>query len=230
MRTAVLCVSVLTAMLVGCSSTNSVKIPEGTKKAEQFKVDKIEFPEWYVSVPKEDSAIYASATEVSTDLQFSVDKALMAAKRDIAFKLSNDFNQKFKEYASEANYTEGDKLSKETERLTVINSTQVNLVGVQRVRTEIIREGNRYRAFVLVRYGLDESNKIHMNYMSKERKANAKKELDKFDQELKQQRESTPRPTEGAMLGPQISDPQVRAQVLDLYKNPDAVVMKGTIR
>lgn len=230
MKAATLCVGILTVALVGCSSTNSVKIADGSRKAEQYKVDKIEFPEWYVTLPKEDNAIYASATEVSSDLQFSVDKALMAAKRDIAFKLSNDFNQKYKEHATETNYTEGDKLSKETERLTIINSTQVNLVGVQRVKTEIIREGNRYRSFVLVRYGLDESNRIHMNYMAKERKANAKKEMDKFDQELKEQRKENTSSTKPDMLGPRISNPEVRAQVLELYKNPDAVVMKGTIQ
>lgn len=173
------------AVLSGCSSTG-VKISDSTRSIESFKENRIEFPEWYTSIPKEDGAIYATATEVSSDLQFCIDKSLMSAKREIAFKLQNDISQKTREMSVENNFSKSENLSKMTERLVVAESNHVNLVGVQRIRSEVIREGNRYRAFVLVRYGLDESNKIHMNYIVKERKAAASKELKQYEQELKQ--------------------------------------------
>lgn len=249
MKKSILCLCVLG--MVGCSSTkvSEVKIPEGSRSVAQYPVNKIELPEWYVNVPREDNAIYATATEVSSDLQYAIDKAAMSAKREIAFKLSNDFSQKYKEHTSETNYSTQERMAKETERLVIANSVSVNLVGVQRVKSEVIREGNQYRAYMLVRYGLDESNRIHMNYIIKERRANVKTEMDKFDREIKDNRGQShvepltvgPNTEPGTLkpvsqykpdqlLGPKVSDPEVRAQVLEAYKKPGAVVLQETVR
>jgi len=249
MKKSILCLCVLG--MVGCSSTkvSDVKIPEGSRSVSQYPVNKIELPEWYVNVRKEDNAIYATASEVSSDLQYAIDKAAMSAKREIAFKLSNDFSQKYKEYTSETNYSTQERMAKETERLVIANSVSVNLVGVQRVKSEVIREGNQYRAYMLVRYGLDESNRIHMNYIIKERRANSKNEMDKFDREIKDNRSQsrvepvtvspvqepgTLKPVSqynsDQLLGPKISDPEVRAQVMEAYKKPGAVVLQETVR
>lgn len=178
-----------TALLVGCSSSG-VKIASGTRDIETFKENKIEFPKWYTEVPKEDNAIYATATEISSDLQYALDKSLFSAKREIAFKLQNSINQQVKEYVTETNYSKNEVTSKETQRLVVADSKNVNMVGAQTIKSEVIREGNKYRAFVLVRYGLDESNKVHMNYVIKERRANAKRELEKYHEEVKGEQKS----------------------------------------
>lgn len=176
-----------TVALAGCSSSG-VKIASGTRDIESFKEHKIEFPKWYTDIPKEENAIYATATEVSTDLQFALDKSIFSAKREIAFKLQNSINQQVKEYTVETNYSRNESTSKETQRLVIADSKNVNIVGSQTVKTEVIREGSRYRAFVLVRYGLDDSNKVHMNYVAKERRAVAKKELEKYHGEVKEDR------------------------------------------
>ena len=102
---------------------------------------------------------------------------------------------------------------------------------------------------MLVRYGLDESNRIHMNYLIKERRANSKNEMDKFDREIKENRSQSrvepvtvsPVQEPGALkpvsqykpdqlLGPKISDPEVRAQVMEAYNKPGAVVLQETLR
>lgn len=183
-------IALMTVALVGCSSSG-VKIASGTRDIDSFKEHKIEFPKWYTEIPKEENAIYATATEISSDLQFALDKSIFSAKREIAFKLQNSINQQVKEYTTETNYSKNEVTSKETQRLVIADSKNVNIVGSQTVKTEVIREGNKYRAFVLVRYGLDDSNKVHMNYVAKERRATAKKELEKFHNEVKEDRAST---------------------------------------
>lgn len=208
--------------MVGCSSTKLSDINEKQRSFETYKEAAFQYPEWYLNPPSEEAAIFAAASEVSTDLQFAIDKGAMAAQREIAFKLNNDINQKFKEYAAESNYSKNENLTKETERLTIANST-ANLVGVQRVKVSVIREGNRYRSFVLVRYGLDESNKIHANYMAKQRRANAKQELDKYDQELKG-RTASPSPSAS------ISDDSLKRRVEEVKARADAVIINETIR
>lgn len=222
--------------LVGCSSTG-VKIAEGNKTIETTKPPTVDMPAWYLEVPREEAAMYAAATETSTDLQFSIDRALMSAKRELAFKLENEVSQKFRDYTAETGSGETGTISKDTERLTISNSKFVNLVGVERVRTSVVREGNRYRAFVLVRYSLDASNKIHANYMAKHRQRDARERLDKFEEELKSDKgqptskvEPVKADTSVTLLGPQIQDAIVRDRVQRVYNDPNAVVIKETVR
>lgn len=222
--------------LVGCSSTG-VKIADGTKTIETTKPPTVDMPAWYLDVPRESDAIYAAATETSTDLQFSIDRAIMSAKREIAFKLENEVSQKFRDYTAETGAGDNGTITKDTERLVISNSKFVNIVGVERVRTSVVREGNKYRAFVLVRYGLDMSNKIHANYMSKQRKAEARERLDKFEEELKTDKgqpiskvEPVKADTNVTLLGPQIQDALVRERVQRVYNDPNAVVIKETVR
>lgn len=230
------CIAVMA--LVGCSSTG-VKIAEGNKTIETTKPPTINMPAWYLEVPREDGALYATATEMSTDLQFSIDRALMSAKRELAFKLENEVSQKFRDYTAETGSGETGTISKDTERLTISNSKFVNLVGVERVRTEVVREGNRYRAFVLVRYGLDASNRIHANYMAKHRQRDARERLDKFEEELKTDKLAPQSKVEPVkvdnsssvtLLGPQIQDALVRDKVQRVYNDPNAIVIRETVR
>ena len=228
-------VSLLIAVtLVGCSSTG-VKIADGNKTIETTKPPTVDMPAWYLDVPREEAAMYAAATEMSTDLQFSIDRALMSAKRELAFKLENEVSQKFRDYTAETGSGETGTINKDTERLTISNSKFVNLVGVERVRTHVVREGNRYRAFVLVRYSLDASNKIHANYMAKHRQRDARERLDKFEEELKSDKgipTSKAQPvSEGVtLLGNQVADANVRDRVQRVYNDPNAVVIKETVR
>ena len=231
MKKLLLCVAVMS--LVGCSST-SLKIPEGTKTIESTKSSTVNLPAWYLDVPREEAALYATATEMSSDLQFSIDRALMSAKREIAFKLENEVSQKFRDYTAETGSGENETIMKDTERMTISNSKFVNLVGVERVRTEVVREGNRFRAFVLIRYGLDSSNKIHANYMAKHRQRDARERLDKFESELKGDRgvpvSKNDASTSVTLLGPQVADASVRDRVQRVYNDPSAIVIRETVR
>lgn len=226
----------ITALLVltACSSTNGVKIADGTKTIEQVKPTKVEVPEWYLQIPREEKAIYAVASEMSSDMQFSIDRAIMSATRDIAFKLNNSVSQKFRDYAAETGSGESGTITRETERLAISNSNHVNIVGVERIRTEVYREGNRFRSYVLVRYGLDMSNQLHANYMANQRKIEAREQLDKFERELRDDKKGPvkiePIKESTTLLGPQISDPEVRERVHRVYNDPNAVIIKETIR
>ena len=229
-------------LLAACSSTNGVKIAEGTRTIEQVKPSKVEVPEWYLQVPREERAIYAVASETSSDMQFSIDRALMSATRDIAFKLNNEVSQKFRDYTSENGSGDNGTILRDTERMSISNSNFVNIVGIERVRTEVYREGNKYRSYVLIRYGLDMSNQLHANYMANQRRLEARERLDNFERELKDKRpqpkvepQSKAEPVvinkeNTALLGPQISDPEVRERVQRVYNDPNAVIIKETIR
>lgn len=232
MKRVLMIITMLT--LAACSSTNGVKIADGTKTIEHVKPTKVEVPEWYLQVPREEKAIYAVASEMSSDMQFSIDRAIMSATRDIAFKLNNDVSQKFRDYTAETGSGETGTITRDTERMAISSSNHVNIVGVERIRTEVYREGNRFRSYVLVRYGLDMSNQLHANYMANQRKVEARERLDIFEKELREEKKGSvkaePIKDNTALLGPQISNPEVRDRVNRVYNDPNAVIIKETIR
>jgi hypothetical protein len=114
-------------------------------------------------------------------MQFALDKAMLSAKREISFKLNNDISQKYTEHSIESTNRD-DKLAKEIDRVVVASSNHINLVGVQKIRSEFVREGNKYRVFLLVRYGLDASNKVSQSNVLKQQ--DSKKQIHQFEKEL----------------------------------------------
>lgn len=47
--------------------------------------NEVDYPKWYTESPKkDDEAIYGVGSEYSNDFQFSVDKAMLSAKRELA--------------------------------------------------------------------------------------------------------------------------------------------------
>lgn len=173
-------------MMTACSTTRvgQTEMPKQPQQVQaQAVADAVNIPEWYTQLPEGDGHLYAAGTEVSSDLQLAIDKATFSAKREIAFKLNNEINQKIREAASETSYTRGDNSSKQYERLVIANSNNVNLVGAQRVKAEVRREGNRFRAYVMLRY--DPENAIVQAIESVKRRKNTDQRLDDYEKQLR---------------------------------------------
>lgn len=220
--------------LTACGTTTRVgqtempKPASGHTTAEVARTDRVQFPAWYVEVPTEENAMYAAGSEVSTDLQLALDKAAFSAKREIAFKVNNDINQKIRESASETNYANSDTGNKQFERLTIANSKNVNLVGVTRVKSEVIREGNRYRAFVLVRFGYD--NALVQSQEAAKRRVTTDKRLDKYEQELKGEKtEVAPKVNDSISLLP-VDNEEYKKRRDEALAKPGAVIGQVTVR
>lgn len=219
--------------LTACGTTTRVgqtempKPASGRATAEVARTDKVQFPAWYVEVPTEENAMYAAGSEVSTDLQLALDKAAFSAKREIAFKINNDINQKVRESASETNYANSDTGNKQFERLTIANSKNVNLVGVTRVKSEIVREGNRYRAFVLVRYGYD--NNLVQSQEAAKRRATTDQRLDSYERELKGEKIEPTSKVEGISLLP-VDNEEYKKRRDEALMKPGAVIGQTVVR
>lgn len=226
----------ITALALTACSTTRVgqtelpKVATGTATAEVARQDKVQFPAWYVDIPSEENAMYAAATESSTDLQLALDKAAFSAKREIAFKVNNDINQKIRESATETNYAKSDTGNKQFERLTIATSKNVNLVGVTRVKSEVYREGNKFRAYVLVRYAYD--NNLLQAQEAAKRRVTTDHRLDKFESELKGE---TVKPEPTAKSGESISlmkvdNEEYKRRRDEALVKPDAVIGQVTVR
>jgi len=123
--------------------------------------NEVDYPKWYADAPKkDDSAIYGVGTEYSNDFQFSVDKAMMSAKRELAANYSSYTSAMMKDFAVESGVLGRGVANADIERTTRLIVAKVNLVGVQRTNFIVVKDGAGFRSFVRLRFSADESNKI----------------------------------------------------------------------
>ncbi len=146
----------LVLALTGCSTFNSGPSVTETK----FFSNELDLPKWYTEAPKKDNtALYSVATEYSNDSQFSVDKAMLSAKRELASNYSSHVSAMMKDYALESGVLGKGVANADIERTTRLIVAKVNLIGVQRENFVVIKENNGFRTFVKLRLAMDDSNK-----------------------------------------------------------------------
>jgi hypothetical protein len=129
---------------------------------------------WYVQPPVDANSIYAAGTETSSDMQMSMDMAVLSAKRTLAAQIGNRLSSKMKEFAMQVGSNDDNQVTKEIERVTTNVITEVNLAGFTREKSELIAQGKGYRTYVLLRYPLGESNRMIVDQMKKSAVLNAK--------------------------------------------------------
>lgn len=173
---------VLSLAACGSFKTNTevaVKTPEFPSWSDEVK-----YPDWYTEKSGGD-ALNAVASEYSTDMQFAVDKAMMSAKRELAANYSSHIDSMMKNYVMEIGDLDT-SVVREINQTTKLVVARVNLIGVQRTKLQINREGQGYRAFVKVKYSVDDSNKFLLSEVKKNRTLDAKMKASKSFQELEE--------------------------------------------
>jgi hypothetical protein len=152
----------IVAVLSACGSfkyNTGVELENGSGK--RMFTNEVNYPNWYAeSHKKDDQALYSVGTEYSKDFQFSVDKSMLSAKRELAANFSSHLSAMMKDYATEAGIKNSDITHADIERTTKLIVARVNLIGVQRSQFKVVHENNGYRTFVQLRYSLDESNRM----------------------------------------------------------------------
>jgi hypothetical protein len=225
----VILVTAIAAMLTGCGTTSLVE-----KKAEWIqgseKVDKTMAPEWFtMHLANDGSNIFAVATEYSADYQFAIDKAMLAAKAQLASQVNNRIVMETGTFiAEEGNATDIDDVERKTERVTKSTVDSTLIVGFKRDKLEVRREGRGYRVFVRLVYDHTDNNKLaqQSQRIEKRKAKEATKETNKV-----REAQVTPIEQRARQLPHQtISDPTVKKQIEDAIARGDAVIMTETIR
>ena len=156
MNKTILC-SLIVLSLSACSSVPSI-VEDKTQmqKIPEFKND---IPEWYKTENvKSDDELIVAATAYSKDMNVAVDKATMNARIELANRLSVKVDSLVRESTIEDT---GKKKSAETsyDRATKLVTKQV-LSMYNRDKLYLAKEGEGYRAFVLLKMPIDEARKI----------------------------------------------------------------------
>jgi hypothetical protein len=174
--------------------------------------DEVKYPSWFTE-KKDDGALYAVATEYSKDMQFSVDKATLSAKRQLASNFSSHVSAMMKDYATEIG--DDSSVMRDIDRTTKLIVNKVNMVGVQRTNFKIEHDKDGYRTWIQLRYAIDDTNKLLMEEIKRNRQLNMKLQASKSFRELQ-------RETEERVEAPVVEEqrPQARIQVNPIDPRP----------
>ncbi|MBU6467804.1 MAG: hypothetical protein KGN31_04985 [Betaproteobacteria bacterium] len=150
-------------------------------------------PSWYLKPPVASDALYGVASSFSKDLQFSIEKACVDAKGDIATQLSDKVTMKFKSFARETGTASDPVLVREVEKVASELVNDADIAGYVIEKKEVQQQANGYRTFVLIRYPLGEANRVVVEKAkhdalleSKVRESKAFQELESEVKTLKQ--------------------------------------------
>ena len=186
-----------TCLALGACSTNKVVEvmntvpPNSIADAEvyQYKTkavtEQIEvMPDWFKKLPESDNAIYSTGTAATTDLQLSVDLAVLNAKTTLADRINGRVRSQTKSFVAKIGNEETASVMSEVEKATKNIIADVDVAGYKVSETEVVTNGPKYRAYVLLEYSDKEANKIIMNRLRKDRMLVSKIKSTKAWQEL----------------------------------------------
>ena len=180
----ILLISLSVLLLGGCATTGT-----GVSEKAKIKIAKAtlkEEPKWFKKLPKSKKILYAKGTAISGDMQLSIDKATISAKRSLADKLDSYISSKTKMFSKESGIDELSSIYSELEQVTINTIKEAHIVGFKEYKSETVVFGSKYRTYYVMEYPFGKANKILMSQIKNNallegsvQASNAYKELEK---------------------------------------------------
>lgn len=149
------CVVASVALLSGCSTFKSD--PNKTVEIPANKLDNI--PQWYLAKDPDDTKfIVVTATDVSKDMQFAIDKATLNAKIQLAARLKTDVDSVTRESTLET-AGNGTSVEREIDRVSKVRVKQA-LGMFKRENIVVYKEGDVYRAYVQFKIATEDAQRL----------------------------------------------------------------------
>ena len=195
-----LLIPLLGTAIMGCSSSQPLQ-SAGTG----------DIPDWYTSPPQDPNYLFAPNTQSSQDMQFAIDKATEAGRADIGQQVQVKVEGLQKRFTEETGTgTDAQLLQMFTDaEKTVVSTT---LEGSKVKSQKIVKDGDLWRAYVLVEYPvgaanealmqqIKNNNQMYTRFQASQAYKELQDEVDKYDkfkqqQEQGMQQQQTPPPAQ----------------------------------
>lgn len=141
--------------MFGCSSSQPTAATEGGN-----------VPEWYLNTPQDPNYLFAPSTASSKDLQLAVDKAVTDARAEIGRQVETQVQGLQKKFDEEVGVGDNSTLlSQFTQATKTVVNQSLNGSNVQ--KKEVLKDGQNWRAYVLVAYPIGAANTAMMDQIKK---------------------------------------------------------------
>ncbi|MEW6686095.1 MAG: hypothetical protein AB1393_07820 [Candidatus Edwardsbacteria bacterium] len=185
-KTIILILAVLTTALIGCGGPKTM---QGTTPGE--------IPIWYENPPKDPNFLYAPNSQVSQDMQLAMDKATTDGRREIAAQQEVRVQALQKKFDEETGFGKDAELLQQFTQVTkTVVSTVLN--GCRMINSKVVRDGEMWRAYVLMEYPVGAANqafvqqlkaneKLYTRFRSTQAFKELEEEVAKYEEFKKQQ-------------------------------------------
>lgn len=148
---------ILAAALIGLAGCSANPFKSDTTEIKASKgSDSV--PTWYLETPEDSKTeIFAVASGLSDDMQFSLDKALHEAKITLGDKLGSTVTSQTKKFIRDNAAGGLGNTVQETEKVSRSGYQDVDVSSYVVVNKKIFMEGSRFRTYVLLKLDVDES-------------------------------------------------------------------------
>jgi len=184
-------------------------------------------PEWFLAKQQTDGKdIFVTSTDVSKDMQFAIDKAMLSAKIQLAERLGTKVDSLIQETTIESGVG-AKNVNREIDRVSKVRVSQ-ELNFFTRENIAVVKDGDHFRAFVMLKLSNDEGRRLIQKDNKKSREDRLK-ELDKTSSD-----EITVKPVSqvdrSSLISNTIRDESVKARIAKTLEDPNAVVIQATVR
>ncbi len=188
-----LCSLLTIVLFVGCGGSKSL---QSTSEGD--------IPDWFSNPPQDPNYIFATSTAPSQDMQLAVDKAATAGRAEIGRQVELKINGLQKKFDEETGVgKDAQLLQMFTQATKTIVST--SLSGSRIAKQKIQKDGEMWRAYVLVQYPIGaaaealkdqikKSDQMYTRFRASETYKELDDEVKKYDDFKKGQQEA-PAPT-----------------------------------
>ncbi len=161
------------------------KIVEQRKNEMAASVEEI--PDWFLDQDEVGDLLSSRGTSTSSDLQMSIDKAMLTAKRELASKIEQTISSKTKQFLKDVGIDENSDNYDETMITSISRIDNVELAGFKVSNRKVINLGTKYRAYVKLLYPIGSANKILVEKVNKEEQLKLRLESSEAFKELEEQ-------------------------------------------
>lgn len=147
--------TVVSLVLIGCGGSEPLQ-----------KTDTGDVPDWFLSPPNDPNYLHAVNTSTSKDMQTAVDKATQAARTEVGRQVETKIQGLQKRFTEETGIGDDAQL---LDQFTQASKTVVStsLSGSKEKQKKIVKDGNNWRAYVLIEYPLGAAQEALLGQIKK---------------------------------------------------------------
>lgn len=190
MRTLGLLMLCVTCVLLVAGCGGGSKTLQGASEGD--------IPDWYTNVPKDPNFLYAANTASSQDLQVAIDKATTGARTEVGRQVEVKVTAMQKRFEEETGAAQDAQLLQQfTSATKAVVSTTLSGSRVKTISKG--KDGNMWRAYVLVEYPIGAANQAFLQalkqneqVLTRVRACESYKELDSEVKKYEDAKQQTP--------------------------------------
>jgi len=155
---------IFATLATGCATIPEQGTPEYTvyiqdQRLEQAEQTLDQAPEWFSKPSCSKTAICATATANSLDMQLAVDKAVLDAKYTLADKIKGVVSAKMSTFIEQVGSTDMPTINTESTKVVKNVIANIPTTGYEISKQAILPSKQGYRAYVLAEYPVGSANK-----------------------------------------------------------------------